>query len=272
MPELPEVETTCRGIAPHVQHRKIDRAIVRDARLRWPVPAMLDQLIQKQVVRTVTRRAKYLLLNMDRGSLIIHLGMSGSLRIMPTDIKPEKHDHVDLVFSGDTCLRFRDPRRFGCILWTQDDPLTHPLLASLGPEPLDESFTGATLHHTAKGRTIPVKSYIMNQRIVVGVGNIYANEALFLAGIHPQLAAGAISIERYQQLATSIQSVLSRAIQQGGTTLRDFVNEAGKPGYFQQTLNVYGRAGQPCNRCGTSICTIRLGQRATFFCPHCQYE
>jgi formamidopyrimidine-DNA glycosylase len=273
MPELPEVETTRNGIAPLIEQQKIEQVIVRDSRLRWPVPARLGLLAKGQVVRSVTRRAKYLLLALDKGNLIIHLGMSGSLRITHAAIQPEKHDHIDIIFTDARCLRFRDPRRFGCVLWSHDDPLTHPLLAALGPEPLENSsFNGIYLHQRAQERSIPVKSYIMDQHIVVGVGNIYANEALFLAGISPLTSAKTISLARYRQLATAIQSVLLRAIEQGGTTLRDFVNEAGKPGYFQLELNVYGRGGQACYRCKTIILSLRQGQRSSFFCPFCQSE
>jgi formamidopyrimidine-DNA glycosylase len=271
MPELPEVETTRSGIAPLIERQKIEDVIVRDARLRWPVPVDLALLAKGQMVRAVTRRAKYLLFALDNGNLIVHLGMSGSLRIAQTGHQPEKHDHIDIVFADGKRLRFRDPRRFGCFLWSHDNPLTHPLLASLGPEPLDDDhFGGAYLYQRAQGRSTAVKSYIMDQHVVVGVGNIYANEALFLARLHPLTPAKTVDLERYRQLVTAIQSVLSRAIEQGGTTLRDFVNEAGKPGYFQQALNVYGRGGQACNHCGTTIQNLRLGQRACFFCPQCQ--
>ncbi|QFY44395.1 bifunctional DNA-formamidopyrimidine glycosylase/DNA-(apurinic or apyrimidinic site) lyase [Candidatus Methylospira mobilis] len=270
MPELPEVETTRSGIAPHIEQQGIEQVVVRDTRLRWPVPAELAQLAQGRTVLAVTRRAKYLLLALDNGNLIIHLGMSGSLRITQSGLPPEKHDHIDIAFAGGKCLRFRDPRRFGCLLWSQQNPLMHPLLASLGQEPLDDCFSGEYLHQRAQGRSIPVKTYIMDQHIVVGVGNIYANEALFLTGLHPLVPAKAISPQHFRQLAAAIKSVLSLAIAQGGTTLRDFVNEAGKPGYFQQALNVYGRNGQACNRCGTTIRSLRISQRSSFFCPLCQ--
>ncbi|QSA96463.1 bifunctional DNA-formamidopyrimidine glycosylase/DNA-(apurinic or apyrimidinic site) lyase [Methylococcus sp. EFPC2] len=270
MPELPEVETTRRGIAPHITARTVSAVVVREPRLRWPVPEELGELLIGGVIQTVDRRAKYLLLRTERGSLIIHLGMSGSLRIVPADTVPRKHDHVDLVFDDGLCLRFHDPRRFGCILWTADDPLDHVLLASLGPEPLGASFSGDDLYRASRGSKTAIKPYLMDGKQVVGVGNIYASEALFRAGIHPQRKAGAVGLDRYRALADAIRAVLSEAIAQGGTTLRDFVNESGSPGYFQQTLNVYGREGEPCRRCGAPIRQLKLGQRASYYCAHCQ--
>jgi formamidopyrimidine-DNA glycosylase len=270
MPELPEVETTRRGILPHVLDQTIETLVVRQPRLRWPVPGDLPELLRRRTVTAVERRGKYILLRTGRGALILHLGMSGSLRVISPDLPPGKHDHFDLVFVNGACLRFHDPRRFGCLLWTTDDPLGHPLLAELGPEPFSPDFTGDYLCERAGDRSLPVKSFIMDGRIVVGVGNIYANESLFRAGIDPRRRAGRISARRYADLAESIREVLRASIEQGGTTLRDFVNEAGKPGYFQQTLQVYDRAGQPCRRCGEMIRTERLGQRATCWCPRCQ--
>ncbi|QXP86526.1 bifunctional DNA-formamidopyrimidine glycosylase/DNA-(apurinic or apyrimidinic site) lyase [Methylococcus capsulatus] len=270
MPELPEVETTRRGIAPHIAGRRIVDVRVREARLRWPVPADLGETLTGRRLTDVRRRGKYLLLDFDEGTLIAHLGMSGSLRICKPGFPPRKHDHVDLVFEGDICLRYHDPRRFGCLLWTAEPPERHPLLAALGPEPLDKAFDGAHLHRLAAGRNTAVKSFIMDSRVVAGVGNIYANEALFRAGIHPARPAGKISLARYRNLGEHIAEVLAASIEQGGTTLRDFVNESGAPGYFKQVLRVYDRAGQPCRVCGEPIRCMRLGQRATYYCPRCQ--
>lgn len=269
MPELPEVETTRRGIAPHLEGRVITGALVRDARLRWPVPD-LGALLAGRRVLAVERRAKYLLLRFAHGTLIAHLGMSGSLRVLPSDSPARRHDHVDLVF-GDRCLRLHDPRRFGALLWSPGaDPLQHPRLRDLGPEPFDVAFDGAYLHRAARGRRAPIKALLMDGRVVVGVGNIYATESLFLAGIHPARASGRVSLARLERLATEVKAVLGRAVERGGTTLRDFVNESGEPGYFAQELFVYGRAGQPCRRCGQTIRTRQIGQRASAYCPGCQ--
>lgn len=269
MPELPEVETTKRGITPHIIKRAVSAVRIRQRQLRWPVPDTLAAELTNATIESITRRGKYLLFNSTPGTVIVHLGMSGSLRLVPAQTNPEKHDHVDFVF-GEICLRLRDPRRFGAVLWTRDDPLEHPLLSSLGPEPLGPEFSGQWLFDISRRRSIAVKTLIMDSRAVVGVGNIYANEALFLAGISPRRAAGRVSASRYEILADSIRTVLEQAIQQGGTTLRDFVNESGKPGYFQQTLNVYGRDGAKCPRCGTQIRALRIGQRSSFLCPSCQ--
>lgn len=270
MPELPEVETTRRGIAPHILGHTVSRVVIRQFQLRWPIPQDLPEKSSRQQILSVERRGKYLLLGMDLGTAIIHLGMSGSLRLTSADLPPKKHDHFDIQFTDGSCLRFHDPRRFGCLLWTENPPYRHPLLADLGPEPLDAGFSAAYLHQSAMGRKTPIKSLIMDGRIVVGVGNIYANEALFRSGIHPKRAAGSISLERYERLATAIRAILTEAIAQGGSTLRDFVNEAGNPGYFQQALAVYDRAGKPCLRCGEPIRGVRLSQRSTFYCPRCQ--
>jgi len=270
MPELPEVETTRRGIAPVIQGLHIQQVIVRQPRLRWPVPESLSELLQGQSIRSVDRRAKYLLLSTEQGTLIVHLGMSGSLRILPAGQAHGKHDHVDLLFTDRTLLRFNDPRRFGAVLWTAEPVFGHPLLKDLGPEPLSADFDGAQLHALAQNRKTPIKSFIMDSHVVVGVGNIYANEALFSAGILPTRHAGNISLARYQRLAECIRIVLEDAIRQGGTTLRDFVNEAGRPGYFQQQLKVYGRGGLPCPVCGESLAEIRLSGRTTVFCKYCQ--
>lgn len=269
MPELPEVETTRRGILPHLQGKTFSGAVVRQAKLRWPVPNDLAERLSGQAVTAVERRGKYLLIRLAHGSIIIHLGMSGSLRIVPAATPAMAHDHVDLLL-GEQCLRLRDPRRFGAVLWTTAPPETHPLLASLGPEPLSDAFDGDYLYTASRGRQVNIKTFIMNAHVVVGVGNIYASESLFLAGIRPHRKAGKIARKRYQQLARAIREVLSAAIEQGGTTLQDFANVQGKPGYFAQQLNVYGRAGEACYRCDAPIQQITLGQRSSFFCPHCQ--
>jgi len=270
MPELPEVEITRRGLEPHLAGQRIRTAVIRNGQLRQPIPAELPVLLAGQTLRSVARRGKYLLLECDRGWLIAHLGMSGSLRIVPAATPPEKHDHFDLVLENGLCMRLRDPRRFGLILWTAADPLNHPLLAKLGVEPLSDAFDGELLYRASRGRAIPVKQFIMDGATVVGVGNIYASESLFRAAIRPQSACGKLGKARYRRLAAEIKATLQDAIAAGGSSLRDFVDSAGKPGYFQQQYNVYGRTGQPCRVCGTSIATLRQGQRATFYCPHCQ--
>ena len=270
VPELPEVETTLRGIRPYLHGHLVHALQVREPRLRWPVAADLPERLQGQKVHALELRGKNLLIRIGEGCLIVHLGMSGSLRVTESATPPRKHDHYDLLLSTGLCLRFHDPRRFGCLLWTDAEPHRHPLLAGLGPEPLEDGFDGYYLFGRSRGRRQAVKPFIMDSSIVVGVGNIYASEALFRAGIAPQRAAGRISRERYQRLAESIRTVLAAAIVQGGTTLRDFVNERGQPGYFKQTLHVYDRAGQPCRHCATPISVDRLGQRSTFWCPRCQ--
>lgn len=270
MPELPEVETTRRGIAPHVTGRRIEKLIVRDRRLRYPLAPRVAAGLAGQTVRDVGRRGKYLLLACDAGTVIVHLGMSGCLFVAEIDDAPRKHDHVDFVFDNGRCLRLRDPRRFGAVIWTVSDPQDHRLLRHLGPEPFTPEFDGAYLFRRARGRRAAVKQFIMDSRVVVGVGNIYASEALFLAGIHPARAAGRISLERYRRLAQAIRRVLTDAIDAGGTTLRDFRNGDGRPGYFQQQLRVYGRSGQPCADCASVIRQVRQGQRSTYFCASCQ--
>jgi formamidopyrimidine-DNA glycosylase len=270
MPELPEIETTLRGIAPHLLGQRVQQIIVRDPRLRWPIPAELEPGLRGQVIETLRRRAKYLLIGTPKGSLIVHLGMSGSLRIVDAHTPAERHDHVDIVFSRNTVLRLRDPRRFGALLWQKGDPLTHPLLRYLGPEPLGEGFSGKYLYLKSRARRLTVKSFIMDSRIVAGIGNIYANEALFISGIHPHRAAGRVSLARYRNLASGIRQVLRQAITQGGTTLRDFVREDGSPGYFNQQLQVYGRTQKPCMRCGYTLSHSFQGQRSTYYCAHCQ--
>ena len=270
MPELPEVETTRTGIEPHILGRKITHVIVRERHLRWPVPAGLNRKLTGQRIIRVERRAKYLLLYVEHGCVLLHLGMSGSLRVLKRKMPPQKHDHIDIVFAADTTLRFRDPRRFGSLHWTLADPLAHKRLRRLGPEPLGKDFTGSHLHRLADKRRQAVKTFIMDSRIVAGVGNIYASEALFLAGIDPKKAAGKIAKEHYVKLAKAIRTVLNKAIKKGGTTLRDFVNEQGKPGYFRIELNVYDRENKACKKCTAPIKQIRQGQRSTFYCPVCQ--
>lgn len=271
MPELPEVETARRGIEPPLRGHRVAKLVIRNRQLRWPVPRALVQTLPGQRIEAVTRRGKYLLLHTAAGTAILHLGMSGSLRILPADAPAQKHDHVDIVMDSGFALRLRDPRRFGTLLWTTRDPLQHKLLKPLGPEPLEAGFDGAYLFQQARRRKIAVKNFIMNSHIVVGVGNIYASESLFLARIHPERAAGRISRERYNALAAGIRKVLTAAIGAGGTTLRDFMREDGAPGYFRQHLRVYDREGQPCERCKTPIVARVTGQRSTYYCPHCQH-
>ena len=269
MPELPEVETTRRGIEPHIKKHTVTGVTVREPRLRWPVTPLLGNKLIGQRVLSVVRMAKYLLIQLQEGYLLVHLGMSGSLRIVNADTALRKHDHVEIVFDNGAILRYHDPRRFGCVLWISDIK-GHPLLDSLGVEPLGDEFSGDYLYERSRNRKGPVKNFIMDGHIVVGVGNIYANESLFLAGIHPNRAAGRVSRLRYQGLAEQIRIVLARAIEAGGSTLRDFVNSDGNPGYFAQSLNVYGRAGLPCVRCREPLSESRLGQRATVYCKTCQ--
>ena len=270
MPELPEVETTRRGIAPVLEGRRITELVVRDRRLRWPIPAGIEARLQGQLIRRVSRRAKYLLLETDGGTALAHLGMSGSMHIVSAGEAPLKHDHFDIVTDGGDIVRFNDPRRFGSLLWAGDDPAAHELIASLGPEPLGDEFDGAYLWQAARGRRVAIKQFIMNSHVVVGVGNIYASESLFRAGINPKRSAGRTSRKRMDKLATAIKEVLGEAIRVGGTTLRDYRNSDGKPGYFRQKLNVYERGGEPCRVCGTPVKHIVMGQRATYYCASCQ--
>jgi formamidopyrimidine-DNA glycosylase len=269
MPELPEVETSRRGIEPHIIDTRITRVIVRNRSLRWPIATTVDRKLTGETVTSVTRRAKYLLINTDHGTAILHLGMSGSVFIVDQHTPAGIHDHVDIEFDSGKTLRFRDPRRFGSLHWSAT-PLQHKLLRSLGPEPLGDEFHGRYLWQQSRKRRVSVKQFIMNAQIVVGVGNIYASEALYLACIHPRRAAGRIALPRYQRLGTAIKDVLAAAIQAGGTTLRDFYGGDGEAGYFRQQLQVYGRQGEACRRCDATITAIVQGQRSTFYCKRCQ--
>lgn len=270
MPELPEVETTKRGLAPLLTGKRVGKVEILDARLRWPVPTNLGSLLRGRSLRAIDRRAKYLLFRFSHGTLIGHLGMSGSMRVCQPNAELRKHDHVRIRFGSETEFRYHDPRRFGFLLWTEQAAELHPRLIDLGPEPLGPDFDGAHLAGAAAGRKIAVKPFLMDNHVVVGVGNIYANEALFRAGIRPSRAAGRIAAARWDRLAIEVRAVLTEAIEQGGTTLRDFENSAGEPGYFEQSLAVYDREGRPCLRCDTPIRRAVLGQRASYFCPHCQ--
>ena len=275
MPELPEVETTRRGIAPYLVGRRVRVVTLRRPDLRWPIHREIAERLPGQRIDAVERRAKYLLLHTAAGSALLHLGMSGSLRVLPADTPPRRHDHVDIRLEaqpgeGGLILRFTDPRRFGSLLW-QAPGTIHPLLAALGPEPLGGEFTGDTLWRASRGRTAAVKTFLMDSHVVVGVGNIYASEALFAARIDPRRAAGGISRARYARLATEVKLLLARAIERGGTTLRDFISPDGQPGYFLRELSVYGHAGEACPVCGTVVRQVTLGQRSTFWCPRCQH-
>ena len=270
MPELPEVETSRRGISPYLVDQSIDKVVIRQRRLRWPIPNDVDTRLPGATIQTVGRRAKYLLLETDQGTAIIHLGMSGSVFIVAADTPAGIHDHFDIALQSGKALRFRDPRRFGSLHWSHD-ATSHWLLQKLGPEPLSDDFSGAYLWQKSRGRRVTIKQFIMNAAVVVGVGNIYASEALFLAGIHPRRAAGRIAKPRYELLATTIKDVLTKAIRAGGTTLRDFYGGDGEPGYFKQELTVYGREGLPCINCQQALSAVVLGQRSTFYCKNCQH-
>ncbi|RNF83782.1 bifunctional DNA-formamidopyrimidine glycosylase/DNA-(apurinic or apyrimidinic site) lyase [Montanilutibacter psychrotolerans] len=269
MPELPEVETTRAGLAPHLTGRRVLAATLRRPDLRWPIAPEIAAELPGQRIDAVRRRAKYLLLDTAVGSALLHLGMSGSLRVLPGDTPVRAHDHVDLAIEGGHVLRFNDPRRFGCLLWQAADSV-HPLLAGLGPEPLSDTFDGDYLFALSRGRSVAVKSFLMDQKVVVGVGNIYVAEALFAAGISPVREAGKVSRERYRGLADAVRAILGHAIARGGTTLRDFISPDGAPGYFEQELSVYGRGGAPCPTCGRVLKQAMVGQRATVWCGHCQ--
>ena len=270
MPELPEVESTRRDLARDIAERTITAMVVRNRRLRWPVPADLPRLLAGTTILDVRRRAKYLLIGTGHGTVLVHLGMSGSLRLDDTRTMPGRHDHIDLVLDDGRCVRYRDPRRFGCWLWTDADPAHHPLLARLGPEPLGPDFDGARLHRRLRGRTASIKNMLMDSRIVVGVGNIYANEALFTAGIDPRRAAGRVARRRVDRLVSAVRNVLTVAIEAGGTTLRDYARADGAAGEFSTRLNVYGREGEPCRRCAAPITRTTLAQRSTWHCRRCQ--
>ena len=269
MPELPEVETTRRGLAPYIVGRSVAKVEVREARLRWPVARELPAALAGQRVDSIDRRGKYLLLGTGAGTLLVHLGMSGSLRYLPDPLAPGTHDHIDVGFVGGGVLRYHDPRRFGSFHLTTT-PERHPLLKDLGPEPLGEEFDADYLWQRSRGRRVAIKPHLMNSHIVVGVGNIYANEALFRAGIHPTRSARRIARDRFEPLVSAVRAVLLDAIEVGGTTLRDYVGGDGEPGYFRNSLRVYEREGEPCVQCGTPIKRRVLGQRATYFCSSCQ--
>ena len=272
VPELPEVETTRRGIAAALVGRRVERLLIRDRRLRWPVPQGLEATLLGARVHAVDRRAKYLLLRFDAGTAIVHLGMSGSLRVLAHDSPPRRHDHWDLVLDDGVRIRYHDPRRFGSLQFTPDDPARHPLIAELGPEPLRDEFDVDHLFRATRRRKVAIKVLLMNSRVVVGVGNIYANEALFRAGVHPALEAGRLTRAHAAALVGAVKAVLAEAIRIGGTTLRDYVGTAGELGSFRQELAVYERTGEPCRRCGTPIRRRVLGQRATYWCPNCQHR
>ena len=270
MPELPEVETTRRGLQRHLRGRRIRAVLVHERRLRWPVTPKLDSLLNGQTVRSIERRAKYLLLRFPHGTLIVHLGMSGNLRVVPHPTALLPHDHVELQLDSGATLRFNDPRRFGCFLFTAEPPQLHKLLRDLAPEPLTRRFDGAYLHRVTRQRRVAIKSLLLNGRLVTGVGNIYASEALFRARVRPQRAARSLTLAQSAQLVRAIRAVLRSAIRAGGTTLRDYLSADGTPGYFKQKLYVYERAGLPCRRCRTPIRQLTQGQRSTYYCPQCQ--
>lgn len=270
MPELPEVEVTCRGIKHYLVKQRISNVIVRNPCLRWPVPNDLRKILTGLKICRVSRRGKYILINCSKGTLILHLGMSGSLLVLHIKTPPKKHDHFDLILDSNVTLRLRDPRRFGAVLWTTDDVMRHPLLIHLGPEPLNNTFSGTLLYKSTRNRNASIKETLMNNRIVVGVGNIYANEALFQAGINPKIAANRIGKDRYETLVCIIKTTLRLAINAGGSSLRNYVNSNNDSGYFQQQYWVYSRTGKPCRKCGNIIRKIKQGQRSSFYCPSCQ--
>ncbi len=269
MPELPEVEVSRLGISPHLIGETIDTMTLRAPKLRWPIPQELLRL-EGQVITAIHRRAKYLQIETSIGSAIVHLGMSGTLRVLDADFPPAKHDHVDLKLKNGKVLRYNDPRRFGAWLWCEVGE-SHPVLEGMGPEPLTDAFSSDYMQEKAKGRRTKVKQFIMDNKIVVGVGNIYANESLFSSRIHPTRGAGTLTQSEWQQLVADIKATLATAIKQGGTTLKDFAQADGKPGYFAQELQVYGRAGEPCPACDEPLEELKIGQRNTFFCSHCQH-
>jgi formamidopyrimidine-DNA glycosylase len=270
MPELPEVETTRRGIVPLIVGKKVASVVIHNASLRWPIPKTLAEVLPGQSVRNVGRRSKYLLIGFERGTLIVHLGMTGHLRVADQTAERRKHDHVEIQFTDGKVLRFNDSRRFGAMIWTTDNPLLHARLAELGPEPFADEFNKDYLYKQARNRSVAIKPFLMDAKVVVGVGNIYASEALFRAGIDPRKPAGKVSRTAYSRLVDAVRAVLEESIAAGGTTIRDFTDSNGKPGYFKQALQVYGRTEQPCIRCHAPIRQIRLGQRSTYFCSKCQ--
>lgn len=270
MPELPEVETTRRSLEPYLRGRVVRRLTVRERRLRWPVEPGLEARLAGARITTLARRAKYLLIGTDRGWLMVHLGMSGSLRVALPDTPPGEHDHFDLALDNGTVLRYHDPRRFGSLHFTTDDPNRHALLAAAAPEPLEADFDGAYLRTVSRGRRVAIKQLLLNGRLVTGVGNIYASEALHRAAIHPATAARRLSVARCERLAGAVKETLARAIEAGGSSLRDYVNGAGEPGWAQMSYAVYEREGQPCPRCGATVRRMVQGQRSTFYCPGCQ--
>ena len=270
MPELPEVEVTRLGISSHLLKQKITEVVIRNRKMRWDIPTTFRKNTINQIIHKIDRRGKYLLFYLDQGHILIHLGMSGSLRIVKPTTPVTKHDHVDIIFLTKNILRLHDPRRFGAIIYTKKNPLQHKLLKNLGQEPLNTQFDGSWLYQRSKNSRQAIKTFIMDNKNIVGVGNIYANESLFLANIHPKRKACNISLKRYQRLADTIKTVLTRAIAQGGTTLKDFVDTDGRHGYFQQQLNVYGRGGQPCYQCQGIVKTYKSAQRTTFYCANCQ--
>jgi formamidopyrimidine-DNA glycosylase len=270
VPELPEVETTKRGIAPALLQARVLDAVVRERRLRWPIAANLESVLRGQTVRSIERRAKYILIGFDSGTLIVHLGMSGSLRLVKPGTSPRPHDHWDLLLDNGWVLRFHDPRRFGSLHWTETDPLQHPLLVKLAPEPLSEAFGGEYLYRATRKRGVAIKQLLMNAAVVVGVGNIYASEALFHAGVSPRRKAGRLTKAEATRLVEAVKKVLSEAIKIGGTTLRDYVDPAGAPGYFRQKLFVYERAGSACRVCQSTVKQFAQGQRSTYWCSNCQ--
>ncbi|MFD2167364.1 bifunctional DNA-formamidopyrimidine glycosylase/DNA-(apurinic or apyrimidinic site) lyase [Thalassotalea euphylliae] len=269
MPELPEVEVCRLGISPHITNQAIANIDVRQRQLRWPVPEQLEDAVGERI-RSVERRSKYLILKVTSGSILIHLGMSGTIRVIDKNVPVEKHDHVDIVFDNGKMLRLNDPRRFGAVLWLANDVDEQGILTKLGPEPLTDAFHADYLFEKSRKKTVPVKTFIMNNPVVVGVGNIYANEALFLSGIRPTKKAGTLTKKQCVVLTDNIKVVLAAAIKQGGTTLKDFTQADGRPGYFAQSLNVYGRAGKACVTCGETLKEIRQSNRSSVFCPSCQ--